>query len=333
MNDFNQKIVLATGTTYSDPYQLGAEAGHVDTSVNVSAISGSGASLAVTVQISQDKVTWEDRNAYAPMLTTGIRKERLNEPKTFLRFKMVLTGSTPAATVDLYALGREGEGDASELATLQDAVSATGNGNSLDVKGQSSAVLSIVGTFVGILTFEATVDGTNWFSVFAVKVGNGAIASTASTTGLYRIACSGYTSIRARVSTWTSGTSVTVKARTTQHSSGIDDAMFTLLLEKLGGEDISRNLMKTMEDFNPTRITTATTTLCHSGVGTVGGIFVEVALTGTVTCYDALTAVGTPPVILPIGTPAGWHRLPGLVGTGFTVVTSAADRIVVFTKA
>lgn len=333
MNDFNQQLSLSgAATTYSDVYQLSPSVGHVEASVNVSAIAGTSPTLVATVQTSQDKVTWEDRNSLPTFAATGTKKIRVTEPKTYVRIKLVLAGTTPTATVTLFAIGREGEGEASETFVMQSAVGATGNGNSLDVVGQAAAVIALTGTFVGTVTFEGTIDGTNWFSVMAVKLGDGSIATTATATGMYRIACAGITSIRARVSAWTSG-SITATARTSQNDSGAYDALFARLIEKLGGESISRDLELVSEEFNSTRITTATTTLCHSGVGVIGGIFVEVALTGAVTLYDALTATGTPPLILPIGTTAGFHKFPRKLGTGATVVTAAADRIVVFTNA
>lgn len=330
MNDFNQQLALVgAATSYSDVYQLPADVGHVEASAVVSAIAGTTPTLIVTLQTSQDKVTWEDRNILPTFSATGTKKVRASDPRLYFRFKLVLAGTTPTASVTLFAIGREGEGDASEMLTMQDAAVATGNGTSLDVVGQAGAVVALTGTFVGTVTFEGSLDDTNWFSVMAVKLGDGAIATTATTTGLYRISCAALTSVRARVSAWTSG-SITAKGRSTQNDSGVYDAIFARMIERFGGEDINRNLTLTEEASNSTRITTATTTLCLAAPGTLYGVFVEVALTGTATFYDALTATGTPPLILPIGTPAGWHRFPRKMVTGATVVTSAADRLVVF---
>ena len=60
-------------------------------------------------------------------------------------------------------------------------------------------------------------------------------------------------------------------------------------------------------------------------------IIVEVALTGTVTVYDNTAAAGTILTILPIGTVAGVYSFDSSFATGCTVVTSAADRVVVVT--
>lgn len=220
MNDFNQQLALVgAATTYSDVYSLSPDLGNVEASVVVGAIAGSGATLIATLQTSQDKVTWEDRNILPTFSATGTKKVRLNDPRLYFRVKLVLAGTTPTASVTLFAIGREGEGDASEMFMLQDAVEATGNGTQIDVVGQSSAVVAITGTFDGTVTFEGSLDDSNWFSVCAIRLDDGVIATTATATGLYRIGCAGLTSLRARVSTYVSG-AITVKARTSLNDSG-----------------------------------------------------------------------------------------------------------------
>lgn len=97
----------------------------------------------------------------------------------------------------------------------------------------------------------------------------------------------------------------------------------------LFGED-PRGKIAVEEQFSSTRITTATTTVCLVGVGTLRSVFIEVALTGTATIYDNTAASGTIITILPVGT-VGSVPLPRKCALGCTVVTSAADRLVVFT--
>jgi hypothetical protein len=99
----------------------------------------------------------------------------------------------------------------------------------------------------------------------------------------------------------------------------------------VAGEDVLRNRLAVEKQFNSTRITTAATTVCLSGVGTIDSIFVEVALTGTATVYDNVAASGTIITILPIGA-VGSISIPRKCSLGATVVTSAADRLVVFTQ-
>jgi len=104
-------------------------------------------------------------------------------------------------------------GSSQAITTLQNAVTATGNGTALSVAGLSTVVFDVSGTFVGTITFEAQVD-SQWVSLLATAVGTPVIASTATAAGEYRASVAGLTNVRARVSAYTSGT-ITVKANAT----------------------------------------------------------------------------------------------------------------------
>ena len=104
--------------------------------------------------------------------------------------------------------------------TMQDAATATGNGTAL-VVGVSAANpganlgavgVQIVGTFSATITFEATTDGTNWTSIMATELADDSRATTATAAGHYTILYGSAVRIRARISSYSSG-SVTVKAR------------------------------------------------------------------------------------------------------------------------
>jgi len=98
------------------------------------------------------------------------------------------------------------------LVTLQDAAAATGNGTAMLATGYSVLAFQVSGTFVGTVTFEGTVDNTNWVSLQAMNSANGTVATTATAAGVYVAFVGGFSQARARV-TWTSGTSVTVKGQ------------------------------------------------------------------------------------------------------------------------
>jgi len=99
--------------------------------------------------------------------------------------------------------------------TMQNAVSATGNGTNLTVTGYGSAVVSITGTFTATVTFEGSTDaGTTWTGVTATQMGTSAMGTTATAVGQYRLNVAGLDLLRARV-TWTSGTSITAIGRAT----------------------------------------------------------------------------------------------------------------------
>lgn len=102
------------------------------------------------------------------------------------------------------------------LITLQDAVTATGNGTALSIANKSDGARTVVGLQInGInsdtITWEANIDGTNWVAVQAKNLGTGVEATTATADGLYRFTCMGVLNFRARVSTYGSGT-ITVTA-------------------------------------------------------------------------------------------------------------------------
>lgn len=99
-----------------------------------------------------------------------------------------------------------------DVFTLQDAAAATGDGTPLKCRGHAVVTVQVTGTFTATVTFEATLDGTNWVAVEAVNINDGSKSTTASAPGIFLAPIAGATSFRARV-TWTSGTSVTVKGR------------------------------------------------------------------------------------------------------------------------
>lgn len=103
--------------------------------------------------------------------------------------------------------------------SMHSAATATGNGNILPVSEYGTAVIQVTGTFVGTIAFEGTLDGSNWHAISATQIGSGTIATTATTTGIYRLSVSGLASVRARISSYTSG-SITAIGRTTNSPFG-----------------------------------------------------------------------------------------------------------------
>jgi len=98
------------------------------------------------------------------------------------------------------------------LTTLQAAAAGTGNGIVLDTRQVNQMFVEISGTFVGTVTFEASVDGTNFFAIGLKTAADGAAVTSATAPGQWKmIADTVIASFRARVSAFTSGT-ITVKA-------------------------------------------------------------------------------------------------------------------------
>lgn len=94
--------------------------------------------------------------------------------------------------------------------TMQSAAVATGNGTAIettgvDTGGCTTLAMQITGITTATVTFEATIDGTNWVAVLATNITSGSAATTATANGIYRMDCSALVSVRARISAWTSG--------------------------------------------------------------------------------------------------------------------------------
>jgi hypothetical protein len=106
--------------------------------------------------------------------------------------------------------------------TLQNAVTANGNGTDLELEGYGGAVLHVVCSVAcsggTTINFEASFDGTTYVAIQGTPVGGGAPVSTATTTGDFSFNVAGYTDLRARVSAYSAGT-ITVTGFTSSQSS------------------------------------------------------------------------------------------------------------------
>lgn len=101
--------------------------------------------------------------------------------------------------------------------TTRDLTSATCPGTGcavLQVDGQGSVGVQVTGTFVGTLTFEQSIDGTNYVTLSAVPNTLGATVTTTTAVGFWSAPIAGARWIRIRFSAYTSGTA-TVSTVTT----------------------------------------------------------------------------------------------------------------------
>lgn len=99
-----------------------------------------------------------------------------------------------------------------QFSDLQLDAVATGNGTSLLIDQWGGAFLVVSGTFVATVTFEATIDRQAWFAIEVVNVADGTLATTATAAGMFFVGMPGALQLRARISTYTSG-SVSVRGR------------------------------------------------------------------------------------------------------------------------
>ena len=102
-------------------------------------------------------------------------------------------------------------GGAIKFQLMQNAAVATGNGTAIETIDASSGAFTVLamqvtGITTATITFEATIDGTNWVAVTAKNLNGGVEATTATADGIYTIMVAGLPKVRARVSAWTTGT-------------------------------------------------------------------------------------------------------------------------------
>ena len=161
--------------------------------------------------------------------------------------------------------------------TMHSAASATANGSALDCEDYSVAAFQLTGTFTATITFEGTVDNTNWVAIEAINIASGAKATTAAAAGIYRMGIGSLLKVRSRL-TWSSGTSITVTGILTNAADAI---IQDVALAANSGVDIG--------DVDVLSIAAGET---H--IGEVGCNTTVVSVTPTITAgaYTALDIVG-----------------------------------------
>lgn len=93
-------------------------------------------------------------------------------------------------------------------ATASGALAAENDAVTLASQGLGTVNWEIdTGTLVGTVVFEATLDDTNWFGVNIIRIDGGIVASTVSFADRGAFTSTGYSQVRLRVSSFSSGTS------------------------------------------------------------------------------------------------------------------------------
>ena len=90
----------------------------------------------------------------------------------------------------------------------------------LDVTGLGSVGIQLTGTWVGTVSFEASVDGRTFVALNAHPSNSTTPASSATGNGVWTSNCGGFAIVRARMSSYTSGTA-TVTIQGAQAGGGI----------------------------------------------------------------------------------------------------------------
>ena len=92
---------------------------------------------------------------------------------------------------------------------LQESAAATGDGTSANVIGFNTVGFQVTGTFTATITFEGSVDGSNWVALESTKQDDDSRVTTATAPGIFYTTVAHLPSVRARISAYTDG-SVTV---------------------------------------------------------------------------------------------------------------------------
>jgi hypothetical protein len=112
---------------------------------------------------------------------------------------------------------------ASAALTINTSNAAAGNYLGAPSSAVGAVGFNVSGTWVGTITFEASIDGTNWFTYAVSPITSGFVSvpqTTTSVNGQFVIHVAGFTQVRARMSAYTSG-SATVSAESTAGAEGV----------------------------------------------------------------------------------------------------------------
>jgi hypothetical protein len=98
-----------------------------------------------------------------------------------------------------------------QVVKMQVAAGATGNGTvATPVAMENGAFNTLTAQVTGIttatITWEGTVDGTNYVGFLMAPVTTGTLALTSTADNVYRGTVTGFVSVRARISAFTTGT-------------------------------------------------------------------------------------------------------------------------------
>ncbi|HLP40980.1 MAG TPA: hypothetical protein VK465_05695, partial [Fibrobacteria bacterium] len=110
----------------------------------------------------------------------------------------------PLALLALF-LGLVGPARADQMG-VTDSLAAANAESRYGGDGAGTVGFQLSGTWSATITFEATINGVTWTSVYAYNRASGTGATTATSNGTYVVSTAGVRYVRARVSAYTSGT-------------------------------------------------------------------------------------------------------------------------------
>ena len=180
--------------------------------------------------------------------------------------------------------------------TMQNAAAATGNGTSIVVDDRAFLGMQVEGITSATITFEGTIDRSTWYAIQVMNVNDGSVATTTTADGLFVCSVAGLREVRARISTYATGT-ITVTGHVTTLAAGmsladIDVAGSEVVTLGAGTATYGKLAANSGVDIGDVDVTSIAAGETH--IGDVGGADIIITQTPTVTAgaYSANDAVG-----------------------------------------
>lgn len=210
-------------------------------------------------------------------------------------------------------------GAVSDLETLQNAATGTGNGNTIETIGHSILAFQVTISASATVTYEGTVDGTTFVSIEAINKATGAKAATATASGVYVADCAGLLRARARVSTFGSGT-ITVTALAAPIPTGImtadidaSGATINTAIAPASTSGLSRDVSGALEASSVSKASAGVIYSVH-GYNTGPAQLILFYNSTTVPANGAVT----PLITLAVGADSNFSFDPGIYGEPFS---------------
>jgi hypothetical protein len=89
--------------------------------------------------------------------------------------------------------------------TFHSGATGTAVGTPADVSGLPTVGIQVTGITTATVTFQGTIDKTNWEAVEAVNMGSAAVGTQATADGIYSVPTAGLKQLRANITVHTSG--------------------------------------------------------------------------------------------------------------------------------
>ncbi len=130
--------------------------------------------------------------------TTNFRLRASAYTSGTVTVEMVASAATPVMSIPTV--------DRNQTGTVA-ALNAT---QSITTSGCASCGIAISGTWVGTLTFQGSIDNTNFFTIPAINIATNGITTTTTVNGNFIVSCGGYNTVQVTATAYTSGTATIV---------------------------------------------------------------------------------------------------------------------------